>query len=161
MDEAAIEAKGTAPLKPYMEKIDAMKDKSEIPAVLAGLHRAGSNVFFTFSSEPDFKDSKTVIAAADQGGLSLPDRDYYFDTDAKSVELREKLEKHIAKTFELYGEPPAKAAADAKMVMKVETELARVSLNRTEQRDPAKIYHKMSVADLQKLSPAFAWNEYF
>ena len=161
MDEAAIEAKGTAPLKPYMEKIDAMKGKSEIPALLGGLHRAGSNAFFAFGSEPDFKDSKTDIAAADQGGLSLPDRDYYFDTDAKSVELRDKLEKHIARMFELYGEPPAKAAADAKMVMKVETELARVSLNRTEQRDPAKIYHKMSVADLQKLSPAFAWNEYF
>ena len=161
MDEAAIEAKGTAPVKPYMDSIDAMKDKSEIPAVLGGLHRAGANAFFAFGSEPDFKDSKIDIATADQGGLSLPDRDYYFKTDAKSVELREKLEKHVAKMFELYGESPAKAAADAKTVMKVETDLAKVSLDRTEQRDPTKVYHKMSVADLQKLSPAFTWNQYF
>ena len=161
MDEAAIEAKGTAPVKPYIDKIDAMKNKSEIPTVLGGLHRAGANAFFGFSSEPDFKDSKIDIASADQGGLSLPDRDYYFKTDAKSVETREKLEKHIAKTLELYGEPAAKAAADAKIVMKVETDLAKVSLDRTQQRDPTNIYHKMSVTDLQKLSPAFSWNQYF
>ncbi len=161
MDEAAIEAKGTAPVKPYIDKIDAMKNKSEIPIVLGGLHRAGANAFFGFSSEPDFKDSKIDIASADQGGLSLPDRDYYFKADAKSVETREKLEKHIAKTLELYGEPPAKAAADAKIVIKVETDLAKVSLDRTQQRDPTNIYHKMSVTDLQKLSPAFSWNQYF
>jgi putative endopeptidase len=161
MDEAAIEAKGTAPVKPYIDRIDGMKDKSEIPIVLGGLHRAGANVFFGFSSEPDFKDSKVNIATADQGGLSLPDRDYYFKTDAKSVETREKLEKHIAKTFELYGESPAQAAADAKTVMKLETALAKVSLDRTEQRDPTKVYHKMSKADLQQLSPAFTWNQYF
>ena len=69
MDEAAIEAKGTAPVKPYIDRINAMKDKSDIPAVLGGLHRAGANAFFGFSSEPDFKDSKTEIASADQGGL--------------------------------------------------------------------------------------------
>jgi len=161
MDEAAIEAKGTAPIKPYIDQINSMKDKSELPTVLGGLHRAGANAFFGFGSEPDFKDSKVNIASADQGGMSLPDRDYYFKTDAKSVELREKLEQHIAKTLELYGESPAKAAADAKTVMQIETALAKNSLDRTEQRDPEKIYHKMSVADLQKLSPVFAWNEYF
>jgi len=161
MDEAAIEAKGTAPVKPYIDQIDSMKDKAELPTVLGGLHRAGANAFFGFGSQPDFKDSMVNIASADQGGMSLPDRDYYFKTDAKSVELREKLEQHIAKTFELYGEPPAKAAADAKTVMQIETALAKNSLDRTEQRDPEKIYHKMSAVDLQKLSPAFAWNEYF
>jgi endothelin-converting enzyme/putative endopeptidase len=161
MDEAAIEAKGTAPVKPYIDQIDSMKDKSELPAVLGGLHRAGANAFFGFGSQPDFKDSKVNIASADQGGMSLPDRDYYFKTDAKSVELREKLEQHIAKTFELYGESPAKAAADAKTIMQIETALAKNSLDRTEQRDPEKIYHKMSVADLEKLSPAFQWNQYF
>ena len=105
MDEAAIEAKGTAPLKPYMDSIDGMKNKSDVPAVLGGLHRAGVNVFFGFGAEPDFKDSKVDIATAGQGGLSLPDKDYYFKDDAKSVELRQKLEQHIAKMFELYGEP--------------------------------------------------------
>jgi len=161
MDEAAIEAKGTAPLKPAMDSINAMKDKSEVPAVLGSLHRAGVNAFFGFGAEPDFKDSKVDIATAEQGGLSLPDRDYYFKTDQKSVELREQLEKHIAKMFELYGEPAAKAAAEAKSVMKVETDLAKVSLDRTEQRDPTKIYHKMTTAELQRLSPAFSWNQYF
>jgi endothelin-converting enzyme/putative endopeptidase len=161
MDESAIEAKGTAPVKAYMDGVNAMKAKSEIPAVLARLHSAGGNAFFGFGSEPDFKDSKVDIATADQGGLSLPDRDYYFKDDAKSVELRQKLEKHIAKMFELYGESAAQAAADAKTVMKVETDLAKVSLDRTEQRDPTKIYHKMGVADLQKMTPAFDWNQYF
>ncbi len=160
MDEAAIEAKGTAPLKPYMASIDGIKAKSDVPAVLAGLHKSGVNAFFNFGSEPDFKDSKVDIATADQGGLSLPDKDYYFKDDPKSVELRQKLEQHIAKMFELYGEPPAKAAADAKTVMKLETDLAKASLNRTEQRDPTKIYHKMTVAELQTMTPAFAWNQY-
>ncbi len=161
MDEAAIEAKGAAPLKTAMDSISGMKDKSEIPSVIGGLHRAGVNTFFSFYAQPDFKDSKVEIATADQGGLSLPDKDYYFKTDAKSVELREKFEKHVAKTFELYGESPEKAAADAKTVMKVETDLAKVSLDRTEQRDPEKNYHKMEVSELQKITPAFAWNQYF
>ncbi len=160
MDEAAIESKGLAPLKPYMDSIDNMKSKADVPTVLAGLHKGGVNAFFNFGSDPDFKNSKVNIAAMYQGGLSLPDKDYYFKDDAKSVELRQKLEQHIAKTFELYGEPAGKAAADAKTVMKVETDLAKGSLNRTEQRDPEKLYHKMSVADLQKLSPDFAWNPY-
>src|SRR5271166_56404 len=161
MDEAGIEAKGTAPVKPAIDSIDAMTDKAQIPAVLGSLHHGGVKAFFEFGAEPDFKDSKVDIATADQGGLSLPDKDYYFKTDAKSVELREKLEKHIAKMFVLYGESPDKAAADAKTVMKVETDLAKGSLDRTEQRDPTKVYHKMTVADLQKDSPAFAWNKYF
>jgi len=161
MDEAGIEAKGIGPVKPAIESISAMNDKSQVPTVLAGLHRAGVHAFFGFDAEPDFKDSKVDIATADQGGLSLPDKDYYFKTDAKSVELREKFEKHVAKMFELYGESPQQAAADAKTVVKVETDLAKGSLNRTEQRDPTKVYHKMTVADLQKNSSAFAWNQYF
>ena len=160
MDEAAIEAKGTAPLKPYMDSINAIQSKSDIPAVLAQLHKSGVDAFFGFGALSDFKDSKVDIATASQGGLSLPDRDYYFKDDAKSVETRQKLEQHIAKMFELYGESPAKAAASARTVMKVETELAKGSLNRTDQRDPEKIYHKMPVADLQKMTPAFAWNKY-
>ena len=161
MDEAAIEAKGTAPLKPYMDKISGIKSKSDVPAVLAGLHKGGVKAFFEFDAEPDFKDAKTNIATAGQGGLSLPDRDYYFKDDAKSVEVREKLQKHIANMFQLYGESPAQAAADAKTVMKVETDLAKVSLDSTELRDPQKIYHKMGVGDLQKLTPDFGWNQYF
>ncbi len=161
MDEASIEAKGIAPLKPYMDNISGIKAKSDVPAVLAGLHKGGVNAFFQFDGEPDFKDSKVNIATAGQGGLSLPDRDYYFKDDAKSVELRQKLEKHMARMFELSGESATQAAADAKTVMKLETDLAKVSLDRTEQRDPTKIYHKMTVADLQKSTPAFTWSQYF
>ena len=91
-----------------MDSINGIKNKSDVPAVLGGLHRAGVNVFFGFGAEPDFKDSKVDIATAGQGGLSLPDKDYYFKDDAKSVELRHKLEQHIAKMFELYGEPSAR-----------------------------------------------------
>ena len=160
MDEAGIESKGTAPLKPYMDSINNMQSKSEVAGVLAGLHKAGVNAFFGFDGEPDFKDSKVNIATANQGGLSLPDRDYYFNDDAKSVELRQKLEQHIAKMFVLYGESPAQAAADAKTVMKIETNLAKGSLNRTDQRDPAKVYHKMPLSELQKMTPAFTWNQY-
>jgi endothelin-converting enzyme/putative endopeptidase len=160
MDESAIEAKGIAPLKPYMDNISGIKSTSDVPKVLAGLHKGGVTAFFGFDAEPDFKDAKMNIATAGQGGLSLPDRDYYFKDDPKSVETREKLQKHMANMFQLYGESPAQAAADAKTVMKVETDLAKVSLNRTDQRDPQKIYHKMSVADLQKLTPDFAWNQY-
>src|SRR5664279_5658160 len=161
MDEGAIEAKGIAPVKPAMDSINAMSDKKQLAGVLGGLHHNGVRAFFGFGADPDFKDSKTDIATADQGGLGLLDKDYYFKTDAKSVELREKYEKHIAKMFELYGEPPAKAAADAKTVMKVETDLAKSSLDRTEQRDPTKVYHKLTTAQLQELSPAFTWNQYF
>src|SRR5664279_6260680 len=154
MDEAGIEAKGIAPVKPAMDSINAMTDKKQLAGVLGGLHHNGVRAFFGFDAEPDFKDSKTDIATADQGGLGLPDKDYYFKTDAKSVELREKYEKHVARMFELYGESPQQAAADAKTVVKVETDLAKGSLNRTEQRDPTKVYHKMTVADLQKNSSA-------
>src|SRR3974390_1346086 len=161
MDETTIESKGLAPIKPYMESIDSLKSNADLPPVLATLHKGGVNAFFGFGAEPDFKNSKFDIATADQGGLSLPDRDYYFKDDAKSVDLRQKLEQHIAKTFELYGETPTKAAADAKTVMKIETDLAKGSLNRTDQRDPEKIYHKMTVAELQKITPSFQWNQYF
>ena len=101
------------------------------------------------------------IAGTDQGGLGLPDRDYYLKTDEKSVELRKQYVAHVTKMFELMGEAPAKAAADAKTVMKVETELAKASMDRVERRDPNKVYHKMTTAQLQELSPAFTWNEYF
>jgi predicted metalloendopeptidase len=160
MDEQAIEQKGTAPLKPLLARIDAIKEKSELPAVLGQMHNDGVNALFVFSSEPDFKNSTMEIANADQGGLGLPDRDYYLKDDPKSVELRQKYEQHVANMFKLAGESPDKAAADAKTVLQVETALAKASLDRVERRDPAKIYHPMTTVQLQELSPAFKWNEY-
>ncbi len=117
MDEAAIESKGTKPVQPMLDRISALKNKSELPALIGDLHNAGVNVLFAFGSEPDAKDSKMEIAGTDQGGLGLPDRDYYLKDDAKSVETREKYQQHVAKMFELAGDSPEKATAEAKTVL--------------------------------------------
>ena len=91
MDEAGIEAKGTKPVQPMLDRINALKDKSELPALIGQMHSAGANVLFAFGSEPDAKDSKMEIAGTDQGGLGLPDRDYYLKDDAKSAEIRKQV----------------------------------------------------------------------
>ncbi len=161
MDEAGIDAKGVAPLKLTLDQIDALNDKAQLPALVGKLHSSGVGALFLFSSEPDAKDSKMEIAGTDQGGLSLPDRDYYLKTDEKSVTLRNQYEQHVANMFNLLGESPEKAAADAKTVVKLETQLAQASMDRIERRDPNKVYHKMTTAQLQELSPAFNWRDYF
>ena len=160
MDEAGIEAKGLKPVQPTLDRIAALKNKSELPALIGDLHGAGVNVLFAFGSEPDAKDSKVEIAGTDQGGLGLPDRDYYLKDDAKSLETRQKYQQHVTNMFKLAGDSPEKAAAEAKTVLQVETDLAKASLDRTERRDPNKVYHKMTKQQLQDLSPAFKWNEY-
>ncbi len=161
MDQDAINAKGTAPLKPTMERIDALNDKKQLPQLVGYLQNNGIGALFNFGSEPDAKDSMIEIAGTDQGGLGLPDRDYYLKTDEKSETLRKAYVAHITKMFELMGEAPDKAAADAQSVMKIETELAKASMDRVERRDPNKVYHKMTVTQLQELSPDFDWKEYF
>ena len=160
MDEAGIEAKGIAALKPELDRIAGLGSKAGLPGNLAHLHAGGVGAAFRFGSVPDFKDANSVIAGTDQGGLGLPDRDYYVKDDAKSVELRAKYLAHVQKMFELSGEPATAAAADAHAVMDLETGLARASLERVKRRDPANIYHKMKVADLQALTPAFDWTAY-
>jgi len=104
---------------------------------------------------------KEQIAGVDQGGLTLPDRDYYLKDDPKSEELRKAYVTHVAKMFELVGDKPADAAAEAAIVMRIETALAKGQMSRVERRDPPKLYHKMKVEELQKLAPAFGWNTYF
>ena len=160
MDEAAIEAKGIAALKPELDRIAGLGSKARLPSALAHLHEGGVDAAFRFGSVPDFKDANSVIAGTDQGGLGLPDRDYYVKEDAKSVELRAKYLAHVQKMLELSGEPAPAAAADARAVMDLETALARASLERVKRRDPANIYHKMKVAELQALTPAFDWTAY-
>ncbi len=161
MDEAGINAKGITPLQPTLDRIAALNSKDQLPALMGYLHGNGVNALFSFGSEPDAKDSMMEIAGTDQGGLGLPDRDYYLKTDEKSVEMRKAYVAHITKMFELTGEPADKAAADAATVMKLETALATASMDRVERRDPNKTYHKMTVTELQNLSPAFVWNGYF
>lgn len=161
MDETAINAKGIAPLKAELDKIAAIKSKAELPTFLATLHQRGARPFFSFGSEPDAKNAKMMIAATDQGGIGLPDRDYYFKEDAKSVETRDQYVKHVAHMFELTGDQPEVAAAKAKTVMRIETALAKASLDNVARRDPQKLYHKTTVKELATISPAFDWNKYF
>jgi endothelin-converting enzyme/putative endopeptidase len=161
MDESAINKKGLSSLKPELDKIAAIKSKAELPQYLAGAHSVGIRGFFNYGSEPDAKDAKMEIAGTFQGGLGLPDRDYYFRDDAKSVALREAYVAHVTSMFKLAGDSPEVAAAKAKSIMRIETALAKVSLDRVSRRDPQKTYHKMTVKELQALSPNFDWNKYF
>src|SRR5258708_31640840 len=165
MDEAAIEKLGAKPLLPELERIARLKSKQDLAEYVATTQFPpslyGGGTLFTFRSNQDFKDSAQVIAEADQGGLGLPDRDYYLKDDAKSQELRKAYLAHVAKMFELLGDKPADAATEAATVMRIETALAKGQMTRVERRDPPKLYHKMSVEELQKLAPSFGWNMYF
>jgi len=161
MDEAAIDKLGAAPLKPDLDRIDAMSSKSGMLNALVPLHLIGVNALFNFSSGPDFKNSMLEIAQMDQGGLGLPELDYYFKDDAKSVELRKQYVEHVQKMLELLGEPAEKAASDAQRVMRFETGLAKGSLDVTSRRDPQQTYHKLTVHELYSLDPAIDWPKYF
>ena len=160
MDTATIERKGIAPVRPELDRIQAMRDGADLAAEVARLHRQGLAVLFRFFSEPDPKDSAHMIAGLAQGGLSLPDRDYYLKTDAKSVETRQRFEQHVTKMFQLADEAPDAARNHARAVLELETRLARPALDRVSRRDPEKTYHPMPRADLAALAPGFAWEDY-
>src|ERR1700722_9719050 len=165
MDESAIEKLGTKPLQPELDRIARLKSKRDFAEFLASSQYPpslyGGGTLFTFRSNQDFKDSTQVIAEVDQGGLGLPDRDYYTKDDPKSDELRKAYVAHVARIFELIGDSPADSANEAATVMRIETVLAKGQMTRVERRDPPKLYHKMSAQDLQKLAPRFAWGVYF
>jgi putative endopeptidase len=159
MDEKAIDRKGFDPLKAKVDAIAAIKSKAEIAGTAAIMTR--NNVLFSFGSIQDFRDANQVIADADQGGLGLPDRDYYTKDDDKSKELRQQYLAHVQKMFELLGDKPDAAAAQAQAIMRIETALAKGSMTRVERRDPKALDHKMTSAELDKLAPQFRWNVYF
>jgi putative endopeptidase len=161
MDEAAVEKAGAAPLKAGLDRIANIKNGKDLADALAGFHAQGSDMIFDFDSAQDAKDATQFIARADQGGIGLPDRDFYFQTDAKSAETRANYLAHITKMFELLGDSPDAAGKEAQTVMSIETALAKVSQTRVERRDPYAVYHKMTTAELAKLSPSFAWQRYF
>lgn len=161
MDEKAIDAKGLKPIQPQLDRIRALADKKQLAAEIARMHVNGTGGMFEFGSGQDFKNSNEVIAQFDQGGLGLPDRDYYLKTDAKSQEIRDQYLAHVQKMFELAGEPAAQAKKDADTVMAIETALAKGSLDRVSRRDPEKVYHRMTVKELEALGPDFQWNQYF
>ena len=159
MDEKAVETAGASPLKSDLERISRMRSKREMARVVAAM--PGLNVPFAFQSDQDYKNSSQVIAQVDQSGLGLPDRDYYLNTDAKSVELRQAYVAHVQRMFQLLGDSPEVAATEAPTVLRIETALARGSLTQVERRDPKQLYHKMKRRELEGLSPSFRWKEYF
>jgi putative endopeptidase len=159
MDEKAIETAGASPLKDGLARIDRMRSKRDIAKIAANM--PGLNIPFNFQSDQDYKNSSQVIAEVDQGGLGLPDRDYYLKTDAKSVELRQAYLAHVQKMFELLGDAPGVAATEAQTILRIETALANGSLTQVERRDPKLLYHKMTLHDLEALSPSFRWKKYF
>jgi len=161
MDSAHIEEAGAKPLEAEFKRIDAIKDKTDLQAEIAHLHTIEIGVPFAFFIEQDAKNSTEEIAQLFQSGLGLPDRDYYTKTDDKSKDLREKYVTHLVNTFTLLGDDPSTASANAKIVMDLETRLANASMTRVDMRDPEKIYHKMSINDLAKLTQAFSWEKYF
>ncbi len=161
MDEAAIEKAGLKPLQPMLARIAAIRDTRALAREIGRLHLEVGSPAFSFFVGQDDKDSTSYIAQFMQGGLGLPDRDYYTLTDARSQEIRAKYLAHVARMFELLGEKPALAKAHAGVVMDLETRLAKASMTQVEQRDPHAIYHKMSPTELAKLAPGFPWDAFF
>jgi len=164
MDEATIERKGIEPIVPMLKQIDALSSKSELAGEIVRLHDAGVRALFGFRVAPDDKKADTEIAHVDQGGLGLPDRDYYLKTDPHSVELRKQYEEHLHAMFTLLakaeGSTHADPEAETHAVMEIETALAQASLDRVKRRNPDNTYHKMTVGELALLTPDFAWKQY-
>jgi len=162
MDEKAAEKQGIAPIRGYLDTIGNLKSAKEIAPLVAHLQQVyGRSVLFGAGSTQDPDDSEHVIAEIDQGGLGLPDRDYYTKEDAKSKETRERYLHHVQKIFELMGENPEIAKQDADTVMRLETALAKASMTRVDRRDPYKLKHKMNLVELNGLVPNFGWTLYY
>ncbi|HMK29737.1 MAG TPA: M13 family metallopeptidase [Terriglobales bacterium] len=162
MDLQTVEKLGAAPLQPELDQIAGLKSAADVADFLGREHleTVGNHLLFGFGSDQDFGDSSQIIAFASAGGLGLPDRDYYFKDDAKSKETRQKYLEHVQKMFELLGDAPPTAAANARTVMRIETALAKASLTRVERRDPHKLYHKLSRDQVKALTPHFNWDRY-
>ncbi len=161
MNEQAVEKAGVAPLRPELDQIAALRSAGDLAGFVARQHLdSETSMLFGFGSNQDFADASRVIAFASAGGLGLPDRDYYVKTDAKSEEIRQKYVQHVQAMFELLGEGPAIAKANAGIVMEIETALAKASLTRVEKRDPYKLFHKLTRKELESLTPSFRWAPY-
>ncbi len=159
MDEAGIEAEGAKPLQDELDRIETIKDVSGLQAEIARFHSYRIPAVFAFGAGQDFKNSQAVIAQAVQGGLGLPDRDYYTKDDQKPK--REEYSKHVARMFELLGDRPEHASEEARTVMNIETKLAENSSTRVQRRDPEANYHPMNRSELSGLTPHFDWRNYF
>ncbi len=161
MDSAAAEAAGLKPVQPLLGAVDGMKSVADLPAQVAWLHAHGvRGVMFNFGSGQDVKNSDRMIAQVGQGGLSLPDRDYYLKTDSTSRALVAAYVDHVARTFVLAGADPAAAKADAERVLAIETALAKGCLTNVQRRDPKLQYHFLPFDSLRGMAPSFDWSAY-
>ncbi len=160
MDVEKIEAAGLDPLKPDLARIDAIGSLADLQKVITQFHLEGISSLFDLGVYEDLKDTSRSILYVTQGGLGLPDRDYYVKDDADSKKLREQYVAHVAKMFMLLGEPEADANAHAATVMEIETRLAKASLTRVEARDPNKQYDLVKVSELDPSEPNFSWAGY-
>jgi endothelin-converting enzyme/putative endopeptidase len=162
MDEKAVDAKGVASLQPELDRISAAKDKGALIDEIAHAHLIGPNALFNFYSNSDLHNADQVIAYIDQGGLSLPDRDYYLkDDNPKMKEMRQHLVEYVTQSFTLAGQTPQQAADSAQTVLRIETALAKASMDRTARRDPKNRDHKMTRDEAVALGPNFYLNRYF
>ncbi len=173
MDEDAINKAGIAPLQPELDRIAQLKNKSQLAELIASLHlmirpanlnfidAAYQGVLFGIFAQPGLDDASTNLATLDQSGMALPAREFYLNDDAKSKEIREKYLKHVARLLELSGEPQAQAATDAKTVLAMETDLAKAAMDIVVRRDPKNLNNKMSLQQIQAVTPSFDWKRYF
>ena len=161
VDEKTIESARLHPLDEEFKKIDSIKDRNDLLNEIAHLHSIGVGALFEFGSGQDAKDSTHDIAQAAQGGLGLPDRDYYTKTDDASKKLRDQYVEHVTKVLVLTGEPQQAAADHARKILALETKLAQASRTQVQLRDPQKNYNKMQVRQLQQLTPDWNWSDYF
>jgi putative endopeptidase len=161
MDSARAEREGVSPVRADLVAINAVTTRPQLISEIATLQRNGVGALFNFFPNADPKDAEHYMVWITQGGLGMPDRDYYTKTDAASDSLRQKYVAHVARTLTLAGEPASVASAEAQRVMALETELAKASMTRVEQRDPNATYHKTTIADLQQLSGPISWPQYF
>ncbi|MGA7380336.1 MAG: M13 family metallopeptidase [Terriglobales bacterium] len=161
MDEKAANQKGLAPLQPELDRIAAVKDKATLIDAVARVHMIGPNPLFNFYSGSDLHNANQVIAYIDQGGLSLPDRDYYIKDDARMTEMRKHLVEYVTETFTLAGRTPQQAGEAAQTVLRIETALAKASMDRTLRRDPKNRDHKMTRDAALAMAPNFYLDRYF
>ena len=171
MDESGIETAGTRDLKLGLERVDQMKSKSQLADQVAHLHETNPGAWqaddnqtraalLGFGQQQDFEDATKVVAAIDQGGLGLPSRDFYIKDDAKSKEIRSQYETHISKMLTLSGESAQQADADAKTIIAIETAMAQAQMDNVARRDPKNLNNKMSLEQVQALTPSFDWKHY-
>jgi len=160
MDEAAVEKLGVKPVQPWLDKIAKIKDVKGLQTAIIELHKNGVGVGFGLGAEQDAKDTTRIVAQMGQGGLGMPDRDYYFKDDADAKALREKYVAHVEAVLTLSGLKPDEAKKATADVMDVESAIAKMSLTRVQLRDPEATYHKLTRADLAKEAPGFDWSTY-